>query len=82
MALDKVYQAHPTFEGWVGSHRHSSVSVECALKGVIEMGTDNPVEVLRSYITSLTEFRDEIKGEISEARYWIKCFRSQKRGFP
>lgn len=76
MPLDKVYEMHPTFEGWVQAHRHSSVSVECALKDAIEMATDNPAEVLRSYITSLTELRDETHGEISEARYWIKYFRS------
>ena len=79
MSLDKVYQMHPTFEGWVRSHKHSTRSIECALENAIEMGTDDPVEVLRSYMTSLTEFRDEIKGEIHEARYWIKYFRSSKK---
>ena len=79
MALDKVYELHPTFEGWVQAHRHSSVSVERIMKDAIEIGTDNPVEVLRSYIVSLTELGDEVKGEVSEARYWIKYFRSQRR---
>jgi hypothetical protein len=79
MALDKVYEIHPTFQEWVRSHRHSSTSVEWFLKEAIEMGPDNPVEVLRSYITNLTELRDEIQGEVSEARHWIKYFRSQKR---
>lgn len=79
MALDKVYEMHPTFEGWVQAHRHSSSSVSSGLKNAIETGTDNPIEVLRSYITALTELRDEIRGEIDEARYWIRYFRSQKR---
>jgi len=79
MALDKVYEMHPTFEEWVRSHKHSSRSVSCALENAIEMGTDNPIEVLQSYITELNEFRDEIRGEISEARDWIKYFRSRKR---
>jgi hypothetical protein len=78
MALDKVYKMYPTFEGWVREHRHSSSSVSSGLENAIEMGTDNPVEVLQSYITALTELRDEIRGEIDVARYWIRYFKSHK----
>ncbi len=79
MRLDKVYEMHPTFEGWVRSHKHSSRSISFALEHAIEMGMDNPVEVLQSYITVLNEFRDEIRGEISEARDWIRFFKKQKK---
>jgi hypothetical protein len=78
MALDKVYQMHPTFQGWVQSHRHSSASVSCALEDAIEMGTGDPREVLKSYISRLDELRSEVKGETDEARYWIRYFKQQK----
>ena len=79
MRLDKVYEMHPDFREWVRSHRHSTRSVERALEDAIESGTDNPVEVLQSYLTVLTELRDEIRGEISEARDWVTFFKKQKR---
>jgi len=78
MALDKVYKMHPTFEEWVGSHRHSSASVECALRRALDGEPDSPIDGLKSYISSLGELRDEIRVEIDVARYWIRYFRSHK----
>jgi hypothetical protein len=78
MVLDKVYKMHPAFESWVREHRHSSTSVSSALSKAIETGTDSPVKILKSYITELTELRDETKFEIDVARYWVRYFRSNK----
>ena len=78
MALDKIYRMYPTFEAWVRSHKHSSVSVECALRDALN-GSGQPHRVPEVIHLQPDELRSEIKGEISEARYWIRYFRKQKR---
>jgi hypothetical protein len=78
MALDKVYKMHPGFEQWVREHRHSNRAISSTLEHAIEMGTDNPMEVLRSYVTELNELRNDIRWETDLARYWIRYFRSHK----
>jgi len=70
---------YPTFEAWIQSHKHSSASVECALHDALDGEPDSPIEAMRTYIDSLDELRSEIKGEISEARYWIGYFRKERR---
>jgi hypothetical protein len=79
MPLDEIRRMYPTFEVWIQSHKHSSTSVEQALRDALDGGTDSPIEAMKSYISSLRELRSEIKGEISEARYWIGYFRKEKR---
>jgi hypothetical protein len=79
MALNEIRKMYPTFEAWIQSHKHSSVSVEYALRDALDGGTDSPIEAMKSYISSLRELRSEIKGEISEAKYWIEYFRKEKR---
>jgi hypothetical protein len=79
MALDEIRRMYPTFEAWIQSHKHSSVSVECSLRDALDGEPDSPMEAMKSYISSLGDIRSEIKGEITEARYWIRYFRKEKR---
>ena len=79
MAVDKVFRMYPTFDGWIQAHKHSSASISWALKDALETGGENTLEALESYISGLDELRSEIKAEISEARFWLRYFRKQKR---
>jgi hypothetical protein len=79
MALKDIRRMYPTFEAWVQSHKHSSASVECALHDALDGEPDSPIEAMRSYMASLGDLGSEIRGEISEARYWIRYFRKEKR---
>ena len=79
MSLKDIRRMYPTFEAWIQSHKHSSASVECALHDALDGEPDSPIEAMRTYIDSLDELRSEIKGEISEARYWIGYFRKERR---
>ena len=79
MSLKDIRQMYPTFEAWIQSHKHSSGSVECALSDALEGEPDSPINAMKSYISNLNELGSEIKGEISEARYWIGYFRKERR---
>jgi len=75
----KAYKLYSSFEGWGQAHKHSNSSVSYALENALGDGTNEPVETLKSYIIGLSGLRSEIKVELSEARDWIRYFRSQKR---
>jgi hypothetical protein len=78
MPPDKILQIYPTFEDWVHAHKHSSSSVQWALRDAFEAEPNNPANALKLYISSLGELHSEIKTEIAQARYWISRFRKHK----
>jgi hypothetical protein len=79
MARKKAHEIYGSFEDWVTAHKHSSASVECALHDALEGEPDSPIEAMRIYMAGLGDLGSEIRGEISEARYWIRYFRKERR---
>ena len=78
MPAKKAHELYASFEDWVSSHRHSSVSVVCALDE--SMRPDGrPSGNLRAYVSRLLDIRSEIDSEIREARDWIQYLRRQER---
>jgi hypothetical protein len=79
MARKKTYEIYGSFEDWVTAHKHSSVSISCALEDSIVNSSHGLKEDLGAYITRLEDIRSEIDSEILEARDWIKYLRRQGR---
>jgi hypothetical protein len=70
---------YPTFDGWVQAHKHSSSSISCALEDALQNQPGDTIEALKSYVDGLNELSSEIRAEVSEARFWLRYFKKQKR---
>ena len=79
MALDKVFQMYPTFDGWVQAHKHSSSSISCALEDALQNQPGDTIEALKSYVDGLNELRSEIRAEVSEAKVLAQVFQEAEK---
>jgi Ser/Thr protein kinase RdoA (MazF antagonist) len=79
MPRKKAYEIYGSFEDWITAHKHSSVSVSCALEDSIVNSNHKLTEDLGAYIVRLEDIRSEIDSEILEAKDWMKYLRRQAR---
>jgi hypothetical protein len=78
MPRKKAYEIYGSFEDWITAHKHSSVSISCALEDSIVNSNHDLTEDLVSYISRLEDIRSEIASEILEAGDWIRYFKRRK----